>query len=174
MSVYIGFSRPRSWYNILSYLIRIVERTDYSHVYIRYEDQWLVRRFYYEAHGLNVHFTTESQWIDLAPIVTDVFFIEATKEQEKRVLQFCFDNVGKNYYFLTLIGIAIVLFLKMFWIKIKNPIRAGKSGEICSKIVAQMLEEVFGVRVCDDLEAVKPVDVYKALEGMSIARRVHA
>src|SRR5690349_251313 len=102
-TIAIGFSRPKK-FNILSWLIMKVQRTEYSHVYVRFHSDSLDRDLIYQASGLQVNFVGGTLFKDHHLTVKE-FSLSVTDETYKNTLQFAVDKAGMPYSIKQLFGI---------------------------------------------------------------------
>lgn len=155
----IGFSKSRKKFPILSWIIMIVEKSKFSHTYVKVKiaDRELV----YQASGRTVHFSNMEEF----NIDHEVIFereITIPKYKYAWILQFCFDNLNKPYSVLQLLGI---LFCKFF--KIRNPFANKSEGFICSEISYLIAKSVLD-QISADQDAVTPEDLYEILKKIDI------
>lgn len=159
--MHIGFSRPRSKFLIISWLIRAVERTNYSHVYIRWKSDWLDRDIVYEASGTMVHFL-EGKRFDKKAECVHLFKVDCSDEARKKIIQFAMDNAGASYGIKQLLGIGIVKLMRIFGKDIKNPFSDGKSTWVCSELAGEALKELgHKIPICRD--NLTPKDIFTIL-----------
>jgi uncharacterized protein YycO len=154
--VSIGFSRPVK-FKILSWLIRKVQRTEYSHAYIKFHSDSLDRDLIYQASGLQVNFVGKTLFEEDHVIVKE-FDLQISDEAHKKALQFAVDRAGMPYSIKQLFGILI------YNLTGNQVLKDGRSGYVCSELVAQMLSEDLGITITKDLDIVTPKDVYNILE----------
>ena len=168
----ICFTRPKSKWAVLSYLIRWVCNSEYSHVSLKYDSTWLDRSVYFEARGLNTHFTSAKDFESQESVLHE-YEIVCSAEFEKKALQFCFDNTNVGYAVIDLFVLPIVILAKRLGFKkFKNFVAYGASKEICSKLIAFLIAVVFLEDVTDDLETVTPPDVLNFCEAWKLAKRL--
>lgn len=159
---YIGFSKPKGMkFPIYANLIRIIYKTEYSHVYVRFYaskyDRWLV----YESVGKGTRFVEYNNWQNHAQVI-DEFIVDVTDEQKKIIITSCIDNLGKDYGILQAIGIGLKkLVKKWFNVKVNNPF-PDPSKEICSDAVSVFINALSGHKVINS-EEVSPSDIYEFL-----------
>lgn len=159
--IIIGFSTHRT-FNILSEIIKKVEHTDFSHVYIKLFSTSLDRYLIYQASGLSINFCGQATFYEKNKDIAQ-FLIAVTAEQKKAMLQLAVDLAGKPYGMKDLIGIGLVRFLAFFGKKIKNPFADGSKTYICSELAATLLVQL-GIPF-EDLDSTTPKDVYDTLRG---------
>lgn len=161
----IAFSKPSSRLAIVSLLIRIFERSKFSHALIRWKSDALQREMVYHAsHGM-VHFIEGSRFDTVAETVA-AYEIDLTESQHLQVVQKAVDLAGVKYGFLTLIGIAFERITK-----IRNPFRDQSKSFICSELVGEIL------KICEktqplDLERAGPKQLEAWIAGLQSARKI--
>jgi hypothetical protein len=163
----IGFSKAKSKYAILSHLIRLIEGTPFSHVYITWNSSWLDLQVIYHAAGMMVHFTTSEHFVQKALIV-DEFEIQLSDEAFKHIIQESMRKAGSGYSLSQLVYITIfrtcsALKIPTSWIP-KN----GRKVYVCSELVADILKDNISINFSKDLDFVTPSDIYSELIKHSI------
>jgi hypothetical protein len=123
----------------LSTLIRLVERTPYSHVCIKTHSEKLDRSLIYQANGHGVWFIGEPAFLETNNVV-DEFVFEITEEQKNNLLRFAIDNSGKSYGFLHLLGIGWQYLTRLLGKRCPNPFKDGSQSYICVELVAEALD----------------------------------
>lgn len=137
-SVVMGFSTTSA--SPISWAIKKVEGTEFSHVYIRVYsksvDRWLV----YHASRSDLHFTNWPTFQKENEILEEYELI-CSEEQKSEVLKFCIDRMGVPYGRLQLIGMGIVRLAKL-WLKkeINNPFTDGAKTQVCSEFAGRVLK----------------------------------
>lgn len=153
--IIVGFSRPKKW-NILSYLIMKFQRTNYSHVYVKFRSESLNRDLIYQASGLQVNFVGSSLFYE-HHIVVGEFELEISAEIYKKTLQFSVDKAGSPYSMKQLFNILLYTFTG------KSILKDGRNAYICSELVGEILSDNFKIVIDKDLDIVTPKDIYKIL-----------
>jgi hypothetical protein len=148
----LGFSTPKE-FHVFPWLIKYIEGTKFSHTYIRIKSQSLDRDLIYQASGLKVNFDNKQNFENVNEIIEE-YEVYITDETYRKVLQYAIDNLGSPYSLKQCCGIAWIRFLKLFGISSRNPIRDGKRGEICTELVAGIIEDCLGVDIAEDLDSV--------------------
>lgn len=148
----IGFSKPKNRiFPIFSWLIRLYQRTAFSHTYITFKSSSLDRTLVYEAVAGGIRFVGTQVWQEHAETVRE-FELSVSDDQYTEILQFCVDNAGKDYAFLQSLGVLIA---NLFKLK-KNPFREGTN---CSEMLSRLLERLDYV-VGKPHDLVTPKDIY--------------
>lgn len=133
-SLIVGFSRPKKW-KLLSWLIMKVEKTNYSHAYIKIYaksyDRWLI----YQATGNGVFFWAEQEFnLHSQPVLEKEIVISDAAKAE--TVTWCLDQLGKEYGKTQLLGMALC---KLF--KLNKLFKNGNRQFVCSELVAMALEK---------------------------------
>jgi hypothetical protein len=162
-SITIGFSKPvAKWKKPVSRLIRLFELSEYSHVYIKITNQRLKNDLYYHASGAKVHFMGKKQFLEKNKVVKEYEFdISAAKFY--RTLDFAIERVGAPFSFMQLVGFMMVKICCMFGKRIRNPL--GRSGYICTELVAEILRHIYGKRILQDIDTISLQDIKKLIEN---------
>lgn len=151
----VGFSKPKNkCLPIGSWLIRLYQRSAYSHVYLKFYGKSINRWLVYEAVGNGVRFIGSTMWEKHAEEV-DSFTLDVEDELYTKIMQYCVDHAGIEYGFMQNIGIAIARLFKMN----NNPFRKGKN---CSEAIGEVLE-LKGYQIDKPLDLMTPKDVYNVL-----------
>lgn len=156
-TVTIGFSRPKNHkFPIGSWLIRLHQRTPYSHCYIRFYSESLNRTLVYEAVGTGgVRFIGYKAWSEHAEELLS-FTIKAKKCNYITMLQSFVDEAGASYGCLQNVGIFLA---NVFGWK-NNP---WKKGRNCSEIVGLFLKSE-GYEINKPLDLLTPKDIESILK----------
>lgn len=175
--IIIGFSRPRySKFNLFSrffsFLIRLFERSEFSHVYIKWYSNKLNRYLIYHASATGVNFIGQ-EIFNQKSIVIHEFEIESDEDTLNKTKQFAIDNCGKSYGFLNLIGIGIVRIFYIFGINFKNFLSDSDKTFICSELVAKILKENFNFDIKKSLELIGPKEIYIILSNDERAKKLN-
>jgi len=172
MKIKIGFSKPKGkFFPIFSWLIRLVEWTRYSHVYLQWDSEFAESKITYHAAGHSVHFLGIKKFNQTVEEMC-TFEVEITKEQYKNLLHYCFENSGTDYGIKQIIGIGWVKVMKFFGKNVKNPFSDGEKSQVCSELVGHVLSKVLEYDVGLDLDVAGPKDIYKFLLKMVEEKRV--
>lgn len=146
MTIQVGFSRHKG-FAPLSWLIMLIERTNFSHAYIKIYSESLNRSLIYQANNSGVWFIGEPSFLN-KNIEVETYEFEISSTQKTKLLQFCVDNSGKSYGRLQLIGMSIVKLIKFLFNKdIRNPFSNGSTLYVCSELVLKALEEITNLNV---------------------------
>lgn len=140
ITIWIGFSRALG-FAPLSDLIRWVERTDFSHAFVRVRSESLNRDLIYEATGKGVYFVGSEAFKHRAQIIKE-FPILISTEAKNNLLRWAVDTSGRPYGTIQLLGLAIKRLAALLGKQIKNPIINGRRSYICTELVAEALKSL--------------------------------
>lgn len=162
MKITVGFSKPKNkllpWF---SWLIRLYQGTDYSHVYLRWDIENLPEKLCYQASGLQVNFIGQSAFdSEIQPVIEYKLKTDISPQVWKKLMSFCIDNAGKPYGVKDVFGL---LWARLFKKKV-NPLDPARSAWVCSGLVACILEDVFLMNLGIDFSIATPKDVELFLE----------
>lgn len=157
-TMFVGFSRPRKWFVPISWLIRLVNGTPFSHTYIRMYSSSIDRYLVYEAHAQGLTFCGR-EYFEKNVVVLQEFPRQITEEQKKLILQFCVDHALEKYSVKQNFGILYVKF--MLWAFGKNVKNPWPGGWNCVEVLAR-LAELIDVKIEKDPDSVDLNDIYQA------------
>lgn len=157
-TVTIGFSRPKNHkFPIGSWLIRLHQKTSYSHCYISFYSETLNRTLIYEAVGTGgVRFIGQKLWSKKSEEMLS-FTLKVKKCNATSMLQDFVDEAGMDYGHMQNVGIFLA---NVFGWK-KNPWRKGKN---CSEIVGKFLISQ-GYKVSKSVDLLTPKDIEDILKS---------
>lgn len=160
-SIIIGFSRPKSFFEPFSWLIRLIDRSQFSHTYIKYYDNYANRWVIFQASGLTVNYIGQTLF-NSKEILCAEFTIPITSAQKLTTIQYAIDTLGTPYGMKHILGIVLVKFANLFGKRIANPF--DESGTmVCSELVAYMLNQIILPTDTINFETATPTDVYNYL-----------
>lgn len=151
----MGLSR-RSRFNLISSLIMLVQRTYFSHAYIKIPLIPFDREMIFQASGIAVNFEALSVFNSKEIVVAEYIF-EITDECLQKTIQFALDQSGKPYGILEFIGLGCMSILQIFGYKISNPFSTNKSY-VCSTLVATILSDM-GDTLPIEASSISPKDL---------------
>jgi hypothetical protein len=157
--VHIEFTSPKKLFKPFAWLIKWFERTDYSHVRIRWVSP-VGEELIYEASGSGVKLIGAKAQ-PLFPVhVVHSYGFELTKEQYRELLRL-FRYSSVQYGILQIFGIAVARCLGLK----KNPFSSGRYEQVCSELVAIFLQEVLGWKLEEELDLVGPRGIKELLDS---------
>ena len=153
----VEFTRPTKFFPVFSWIIRLIEKTEYSHVRLKWVSSTGIEVIY-EASGTNIKFKGPLAAKNTAVVVKSYDLI-VDNAGYKRLVFLCMTYAGLEYGLVQLLGILLV---KVFRLK-KNPLSRGKKSQVCSELVGRFLEEVMGCKTGLDLDTAGVRDIEKVL-----------
>lgn len=161
----IGFSRATTTFPIFSWLIMAVQKTPYSHVYLKYEDIDVNRVVYFQASHSMVNYMGESTFLSQEKVIQE-FTFNVSDTSFLAVRQFAIDNAGKPYGILEICGLAIVEVALLFGIKTHNPFKEAGQTWICDQLQAALLSTCENVNLSMSLNDMTPKDMYALVSNL--------
>jgi hypothetical protein len=152
MNLVIGFSKPKSKWAIGSLLIRFIEKSDFSHAFLRWHSNGINRDMVYQASRGMVHFIAGHRFDDSVATVKE-YLLTLDDSQYKQVVQKCVDLAGIKYGTLALFGMGFERLTG-----IRNPFRDADRTFVCSELVGEVLK-VLGFNIDIDLEVAGPKEL---------------
>ena len=163
MKIQVGFSKPINRVPIFGYAfswaIRALYCTEYSHVFVRWYVPAADTEVVYEASGTSVKFVN-GDIFDRQSKTLYTYDLQITKEAYRRLLNYCLTNVGVSYGTLQAIGIGLAYVFKLP----NNPFSNGNQKQICSELVANIIDENPKTAFGKDLDLVSPKDIKDFLD----------
>jgi hypothetical protein len=165
--IIVGFSRPKSWFNPFSWLIRIAEGTPWkwapmSHAYVKYFDSvtglWLI----FQASGQKVNFISQDMF-DVVENIVGEFSIPVTASTKLSTMQKAQKICGSPYGVKEILGFAIVMLVSLLGKKIKNPF-ASNTSYFCSQLACDIINEIV-IDESLDSASCSPLDLYNFLKS---------
>ncbi len=153
--IIFGFSTHKN-FNLISWAIRSVEKTPYSHVYIRFKADSLGRWLIYQASHDQLNFMPMDDFKSINSVVEE-YAVAVSDVQKRDVVRYCVDTVSRPYGRLNLIGVGVSRLAKdWFGLDLKNPFRDGGKTQICAELAGRILN-ILGAGISDqDLELAGP------------------
>ena len=167
--IVIGFSHPKK-FNPFSALIMWAGKSQFSHAYIKYYDQFTRQWMIFQASSLKVNFVSEERFLqDEVPVAE--FVIPVSDEVKRKTLKWAQDTSGSPYGTLKILGFSWVLLCRKFGKKVKNPIKQNGSF-FCSELATRVLEDE--IQDGDDMSpaTAMPIDVFDFLETKDYQRSI--
>lgn len=158
--IIVGFSTPKEFHTF-PWIIRKVEKTEFSHVYFKVFSKSLNRYLIYQASGLQVNFVGQDTFYKTNKVIAE-FTIPVTPEQKTTFLQKAVDIAGRPYGMKQVLGIGLVRAAAGINVKINNPWADGNHTYVCSELAADFLNDL-GFEF-EDLDNITPKDIYEKLK----------
>ena len=137
--LYAILTKPNNHrFPILSWLIMLVERTNFSHVVAKWYIAALDRTTHYEAVGKGVNFVCKELYEKNHKEV-EIYEFEVSSESLRDVARFCHDNAGRKYSKKGIFGLFLMRLFRLFGIKIANPFRDGVYSQYCVETLLRIL-----------------------------------
>jgi hypothetical protein len=159
----VGFSKPINRIPLFGYVfswcIRTIYRTKYSHVFVRWRVPAANTEVVYEASGTSVKFVN-GDIFDKKGQTLHTYTLEISEQTYKRLLKYCLTNVGVSYGILQAIGIGAAYLLNLS----SNPFNNGNRKQVCSELVANIIDENPQKAFGKDLDLVSPKDIKDFLD----------
>lgn len=157
--VSIGFSRHNG--NFLSWLIRSVEGSSFSHVYIRRNSKY--GEYVYQASGLQVNFMSLDTFLEKNTIVEEYEF-DIPEVMHDEMISFCIKYAGKPYSIKALFQLTGML---LFGLKFKGD---GDTSFVCSELGNVFCRKVLMLDMPDeqDFQTPKSLNFYVKKYGKRI------
>jgi hypothetical protein len=153
--IYIGFSKPiNRIFPIMSWLIRLVERTEYSHVYIKMPSS-NGNYFIYQASGTQVNIVGSKHFEHLNKPVKE-YALQISAQQRRDLLLFMAQECGAPYSVAQIINIFVYMITGKAFLKPK--------GYVCSELAGIVLSQYLNIKLEKDLDLVTPKDIEMLLE----------
>jgi hypothetical protein len=147
----IGFSRPKSKLAFVSHLIRWIENTEFSHVYMQ------VGNVIIHANHLGVNIIHDQLFFEKnESLIYEP--LEMSRDQFEVFLRIVVPYLGKKYGFFQIFGVLISMLLKLP----KNPIN---KGYLCSEFIALILQKMYNIELSKDINLITPKDVLYLLRN---------
>lgn len=148
--VYVGFSYHKG--SALSWMIKKVQGSAYSHVYIRRESKH--GEFIYQASGLAVNFTNADTFREKNVTVEEYEF-DLDELQHGKMMRFFIKYAGRPYDWKVLFKIwAMIVARRIGWnLKFKSN---GDSEFICSELGWLFCEEILGMDIPEEEDFISP------------------
>ncbi len=142
INIVIGFSTSSKKNSIISAIIRLVERTPYSHVYVKFYSPTLDRWLVYHASHTNVHFNNIETFAK-ENIILEEYALATSECKKNEALRMCVDRVGRPYGYLQIFGMGIVRLIKAWFnVRLKNPFADGERTQVCSELVGHVISKL--------------------------------
>lgn len=155
--IIIGFSRPRGFFKPFSWGIRLIERTAYSHVFIKMHSESLDVDLIYQASGTQVNFMGMEHFKNHAKIL-DEFEIDIDEDTYKKFMRWAVINAGAGYSLKQIFGILLI---KIFRLK-SNPFANGQCSWVCSELAGFVLKSFTKAALeLSEIETMGPRKIYE-------------
>jgi len=160
-TLHIEFTRPTKWFSPISWLIRAVQCTPYSHVRLRWTNT-TDRDLVYHASGSSVDFvgTIAQSYEKNQVTVIKSYSLPVDKKQYRKLIDVCMLYANVKYSKLQVVKIGLLsLGLGKGWFT-----KDGEYAQVCSELVARVIEQVYDKDLGLDPDVAGPKEIDKALE----------
>jgi hypothetical protein len=158
-TITIGFSRANTFFPIFSWIIMAVQKTNYSHVYLKYQDEYLGQTMYYQASHTLVNSMSATVFL-AQELPVQEFNFQVSDATFLKTMQFAANQAGKPYGIMEICGLALVEAAALFGIKIQNPVKDEGTTFICDQLIAAMLNECENIQLPMPINNMDPKDVF--------------
>ena len=133
-TIRIGFSTPKhKFLPVFSWAIKLIGRTPYSHVYVRWQTDYGPSICYHAA-GHSLHFLSAYMFNRTINMIEE-FEITLSDSRYRSMMIYCLENAGKSYGLLEVMAIAI---RKITGINLKF-LRSGDKKQYCAELVYRII-----------------------------------
>lgn len=164
-TIVIGFSKSSLKIAPFSWLIMWAQKTPYSHVYLKLHRDDIDRDIYYQASHSMVNLMSKNQFLAQETVVEE-FEFEISDENSKKIHQFCYDQLGKPYGVMEILGLAVKITAGWIGIKMDNPVKDGANSFFCSELIAYLLQTCENVKLSEDIEDMDPKTLYPVIKDL--------
>lgn len=170
MNLIIGFSKPVKK-TFHGWLIEKVDNASFDHAYLRFTLNEIERDVVFQSIAIGVQLVSVVEF-EIRSIPVEEYTLSISKDQFITMLQFCFDNAGKPYGLLDVLGLGISRLLNKIGIKAKNPFgeKGIISSEFCSQAVALCLNDIDPADFNLNADNISPSDLRNLLQQLKIPR----
>ena len=155
----IGFSRANTKLPVFSWLIMAVQRTNYSHVYLKYQDTFLDQPMYYQASHTLVNSMSEAVFMAQETVVQE-FTFNVSDASFLACMKFAASQAGKPYGTMEILGLALCEIAMIANVKIDNPVKDAGTTWICDQLIAELLVTCENVKLLEPLNDMMPKDMF--------------
>lgn len=148
--IIIGFSYHRG--SLLSGAIKIIEGSQYSHVYIRKQSKY--GEYVYQASGLQVNFMNIDIFLEENVIVEEYEF-ELDDNKKEKILSFFIKYAGAKYATASLFKLLVMIAGQRIGLDIKFQ-GDGSKTFICSELGAFFCEEIIEIPIPEKMDFITP------------------
>jgi len=166
----VGFSKSKKAFPIASWAIRLYQRTEFSHVYLREKVRVFKDDLIIHASEGNVQRMSEYQF-DKKHEVVEEFIV--TIESDLRFYELkdlMHKHSGADYSVMQNIGIVYVDIMRFLGKRVKNPWQKGWN---CSELVMTILQEIFPEEFKQyDTNTITPKEINTILKQLVIDKKI--
>ena len=164
MKLTFGFSRSKSC-QPLSLAIRLVEKRDYSHVYVKYQDEFTKDIMIFQASHGEVNLVSEELFLQNSEVIEE-YEMSVTAEVYLAIRKEMNKLLGVKYAFLQLLNITLQ---KLFKSKDIRLFENGDEQFICSELGYKILKMAYPEVVAHQ-DSLTPSDFNKVINAIGLKR----
>lgn len=142
-----------------------VQRTNYSHVYLKYQDEFLGQPMYYQASHTLVNSMSETVFLAQETVVQE-FTFNVSDASFLACMIFAANQAGKPYGTMEILGIAISEIAMIANVKIDNPFKDAGTTWICDQLIAELLATCENVKLPMPLDDMIPKDMFNLVSTL--------
>lgn len=157
----VEFTRPVGGVPILSWVIRLVQRTTYSHCRLSWLGAGGRVPVVYEASGSYLKFMGPHAIRNRPAKVMVSYPFDLNKTQYGQLVELCMTYAGVDYGKKQLLGIGIA---RVFGLK-KNPFADGRRSQVCSEIIGIFINKILNIDTNLDLDIAGPKEINNFLHN---------
>lgn len=161
-TITIGLSTSKLSFPIFSWLIKLSERTNFSHVYLRLPKNKYSSDLIYHASGVNVYFMGEPAF-NLYEIPIKEYTMNISDESYTRMVDYAINKSGMPYSYKQIVGMLFKRIAKMFGKDIQNPF--ATSGYICTELVSEILKNFTNIDIVKSSNDIDLNDIEHILDS---------
>jgi hypothetical protein len=167
-SITVGFSRASGWFEPFSWIIMAGYWAPFSHTYVKFYLKELDMNIIVQASGLKVNMVSQALF-DQQEIVYKEFTFPISEDKKKAFVQFAFNQSGKPYNMVGILGMVWVRIGQLLGLKTKSPFNYNGSSDFCSELVGYVLENYENIEFGENVADLSPKDVYNVLIKTSVS-----
>lgn len=149
----IAFTTPKKFYPT-SFLIKYFEKTEFSHCVLIFTDKNR-REFVYEAGYRGVSFSS-GPFFSKNNRIIEAYSLDCDNSKKDSLLDFIYENIGKNYGYLTVFGHLVQRFAwklgesglgKGLLSRFPLLFTDGSKSYFCSELLGDLLRRVYNLDI---------------------------
>lgn len=132
-NIFVGLSTPNKKLVPISWAIRWIEKTDFSHAFVSWYSEKFECEMIYEASPRGVNFVSGPNH---KVNVVKKFEIQTSEENFNKLIAWCIKNSGRKY------GYKDILFRLFKKIGLVRRIEPSEETQVCVEVVGRLLNEL--------------------------------
>lgn len=170
-SFIIGFSASELKWPIVSWLIRLIQGTKFSHSYLKLYLEKYGRWIIIDATSKGVRFRNVTEFYT-ENREREAYLIYTSEEKIDALFDWGLNRLGEHYSYKEVFGNLIQAIFKFFGKKIKNPFGQGGKVLRCNELVLLALKEVFEIEIGLDIDSADLNDLKAILMKMEGVKKL--